>query len=225
LQGLTLSMPPTQAGSSSPHVLNFQISGQGSQAVCVRPSKSSRGAAAKPAVTIDPTTFADLRQQWPPEDPTMLHQKYLARKSTPKSPPGTEIFSYAPPECNSDRAKRWQLWRTLSEIGFFVAELYNGTSYQGYVNSWAGPGSKGQEVVHTGHGTILYMTSTHRLYSPNPRGDMLLRLGIVFAPWQPTIHGWQAYEGRFPATATSLSPAPAVAHINAAPLDFGVSRQ
>ena len=70
-------------------------------------------------------------------------------------------------------------------------------------NSYAGPGAKGQCVVHTTCGTILWMAGTKRLYSPNPQGDLLQRLGMLFQPWSATCDASQTFSGRWPAVATS----------------------
>ena len=124
-----------------------------------------------------------------------------------------------------ERTARWHFWAALSKCGFFVTEYYAFTPYSGYSNCYAGPGSKGQQVVYTkSHGTILWMSSG-RVYCPNPKKDTFERLAVFLDPWQPMSNGTQAFDGRFPSFGTSADPAAAVAQVSANPLDFSISPQ
>ena len=186
--------------------------------------RGSRAGASKPVLVVDESTFADLRQLHPPQDPAVLLQKFQAQSHNPASPQGTEVFQLVRTAGVDDRTARWQFWNAMSQIGFFVRELYCGTEYFNFHNCRAGAGAKGQHVIHTAlHGTILWMSSTNRLYCPNPKGDIFHRMAVAFPAWSATADGWQAFDGRFPTTSTSHVSSDTVAHANAAPADFGLS--
>ena len=184
-----------------------------------------RGSGPKQLLDVTEHEFSDLRSRWPPQDPSALQQMFRDKIATPASPANCETFKFALPPGLDHREARWHLWMNLANIGYFVKELYAGTSHYAHHNCKAGLGAKGQCVVFTEGGTIHWMARTNRLYSPNPRGDILQRMAIFFPPWQPTTDGKPAYDGKWPAVAASANPSSAVFQVNAKPLDFGISHQ
>ena len=113
--------------------------------------------------------------------------------------------------------KRWHFWSELAKVGFFVKEYYLGTAYEACSNTRAGPGAKGQQVVYTNIGTILHMSSTARLYSQNPKGDLTQRLAVHFPPMTVPPAG---FLNHMAATAAGSNPSQIAAQMVAQPLDF-----
>ena len=159
----------------------------------------------KKSLECDETTFKDLRDQWPPRSPTELHARWTELMKHPVSPPATMEFSYTAPSGCDDRECRWHFWQALAQIGFVVHQAVVGTALLPNANSFAGPGAKGQAVVHTKIGTILWMYTSKRVYSPNPQQDLLERLGMIFHPWSPAVAG-KAFPIRGPSVAQPAAP-------------------
>ena len=147
--------------------------------------------------TVAEECYADLRARIPPEDPKLLEAAWPARKASPVSPTGA-LLKFDP-GMPSLREGRWAFWRALSQVGIFVKPYYAFTAWVDKstgrpVNASPGVGSAGQEVVKSPFGTILWMTTTHRLYSPNGGAELLDRLRCVF-PQYNTVHDALPFHG------------------------------
>ena len=167
---------------------------------------AQRGAAHKAYLEFSDDTFADLREKWPLPLPAEIHQRFLNKESSPQSPAGTEIFRFSAPAGSADREARWHLWLALAETGLFVDALVHATPCKQYSNCQAGLGAKGQMVVQTEQGTVLWMMRTNRLYSPNARPGLQQRLAMRFSPWSPITDGGQPLHGRWPSAAAATTP-------------------
>ena len=174
----------------------------------------------KQELLTDESTFSDLRRRWPPIDPRLLCQQYHAKAAEPEAPADTNTFKFTSPPNISVREARWCWWMEMARAGFFVQQLYLGTAFYQYHNCNAGLGTLGQCVIYPfdNSGTILWMYTTQRLYSPCPKGDMYERLAVIFPPWVPTVDGSQTFIGRWPAAMPTTHPAAP------APLDFSLHR-
>ena len=96
-------------------------------------------------------------------------------------------------------------WQELAKIGIFVQELYLGTDFLDHRNAFAGPGTKGQAVVKTQKGTVLWMI-TGRVYSPNPDRELESLLRVVFPPFRPENDATGFANGRFPVLTPMSEP-------------------
>ena len=113
----------------------------------------------------------------------------------------------------------------VGEGRLLCSRVYLGTEYEAYANSYAGAAAKCQHVVHTEHGTVVYMATTGCVYSPNPKKDLLQRLSVFLPPWVAQRDREQAFDASFPATSASPSASQALTQVAAQPLDFSVSSQ
>jgi len=175
-------------------------------------SRGQRVTTARRCLECDVTTFADLRERWPPADPADIHRSFQRLAAAPASADSVTYFSFIAPAGCQDREARWHFWLALADIGYFVQELYLGTNFLADANSQAGIGATGQHVVYAGPdaGTVLWMQRTGRLYTPNGNMDLLRRLRRRFPPFCATVTGAAAFQGRWPATSpSSTSPATA----------------
>ena len=66
---------------------------------------------------------------------------------------------------------------------------------------------------------------TARLYSPNSKNELLLRMAIRFNKWIATVDGKAVLEGNWPTTSQGHDPTPEVAQMNAQPLNFSLTQQ
>ena len=144
----------------------------------------------KGSLECDAQTFADLRERWAPLSPEVYHSRFNLQSASPKSQGDVNTFQYDLSGFGESRAQRWHYWHALADIGVLTRQLFKGSEFEDAAlrldpDSTAGPGSKGQFVVYTTEGTIIYLERTGRLYSPNATADLLRRLRIRFAPWQP----------------------------------------
>ena len=154
----------------------------------------------------DIDTFSDLRSKYQPVDPRVRKQEFagISANPTPPSPKGTTAFKFTTPTGMNDRAARWHVWEQLSKVGCFVRQYYLGTGFESFGNATAGLGSKGQYVIFTdSHGTVLFMGSG-RVHSPSPIGDLIERLGLIFAPYPINDQGDTGLTG---ASSTTWAPA------------------
>ena len=147
------------------------------------PHRGSRQGGSKAQLLCDATTFADLRELLPPENPSMLAKRFQDKAKTSTTPSATDTFLLDTAEHPDNRIKRWVFWAELAKAGLFVRQQYLGTDFSHFINCHAGPGSVGQYVVYTDLGTVLYMTTTKRLYSPNAKPELLRRLAAILGPW------------------------------------------
>ena len=99
----------------------------------------------------------------------------------------------------------------LAEVGLRVAELYSFTNWSSMINSFAGVGSSGQEVVRTPYGTLIWMTRDCRIYSPNGQPELLRLISAGFPAWSPAADMAGHQRRRMPqqvASALAASPMP-----------------
>ena len=99
----------------------------------------------------------------------------------------------------------------LAEVGLRVAELYSFTNGSSMINSFAGVGSSGQEVVRTPYGTLIWMTRDCRIYSPNGQPELLRPISAGFPAWSPAADMAGHQRRRMPqqvASALAASPMP-----------------
>ena len=148
--------------------------------------------------TLPIETFADLREQWPPEDPSALLAAWGQRCSQPMSCEDIQTLKFDPQV--EGREGCWAFWRVLSHCGIFVKPYSALTSFvdpvtNHPVNASPGIGSTGQEVVKSVFGTVMWMTTTHRAYVPSQDGELIRRLRVVFPPWNP-VHDAKSHSRR-----------------------------
>jgi hypothetical protein len=142
---------------------------------------------------VDNLTFADLRVQWQPENPTRICDHFRSKSNEPLSPKGTESFHFVSPVASiSERVQQWHFWLAVAKTGYMTRELYIGSKYETTVSAHhaatgecsAGAGTPGQCIIYTPDGTLIWRMSQECIVTPNPTGDLLRRLAIFFTPWQ-----------------------------------------
>ena len=152
------------------------------------PTRKSQSRSTKKGLQADENTFADLWAKHRPVDPKELHAQLQEAKQDPASTGNVQTVEFKPSQFGtkqySEREGRWLFWQELGRIGVFVRELYMGTKNWQFSNADAGPGSKGQCVVFSEQGTILWM-STGRVYRPQWRR----RAGCTTEDCIPTVDG------------------------------------
>jgi hypothetical protein len=131
----------------------------------------------------------------PSGSPSQSAFKQKPPAKTTQKPPGANAFAFSSPRGYDARAARWHLWLALSEVGYFVKQLYLVTCFLKHAvpTCDAGHGSPGQVIVYTHDGTILCLPSTYRLYCENPKRDLLQRLAMKFPAFskKSTSHATQ----------------------------------
>jgi hypothetical protein len=176
-----VSLPPVTTQESTPAALDFSVPNWSRKLDFSVKSTKCRGARKETPLVADENAFADLRRQRPPQDPRILHQQFMDAKTTQKLTVANTFAFAAPVDCDT-RAAVWHLWLTLSEVGYFVKQMYLGTEFLKHAvpTCDAGKGSPGQAIVYTHDGTIEWLISSGRLYCQNPKNDLLPRLAKKF---------------------------------------------
>ena len=177
----------------------------------------------KPDLACDPQIVQELRSRFAPDDPVKLLEAFRQKTKSPEAPAGTEKFTFHPPPGSSFPEARWHLWKSLARVAVFIRELYTDTDYKPYINSKAGPGSSGQAVVYSNDGTIIWIPSSKRLYSPNASGDLIKRLAVFFSPLQTEAEGKHWLGSHWHVSAAGADPAGIADQMAATPLDFSIS--
>ena len=78
--------------------------------------------------------YQDLRILQPVLYPDQQEVVYESQALAPASPPGTVILHYEAPSMTDSRARRWQWWQHISQVGYYVREQYMFTKWESRIN-------------------------------------------------------------------------------------------
>jgi hypothetical protein len=145
--------------------------------------------------TTLPVTFHDLREKHPPENPDVLARQWPSLKALSNA----QAFKFDPGPMPFRQA-RWLLWERLSCCGVLVKAFYEHSQWwdeetQQPSNATSFSGSECQEVIKSKFGTILWMTTTHRVYNTSGGEAMTSRLQKVLQAFNPVNDAPDGFHG------------------------------
>ena len=144
------------------------------------------------------SAYQDLRLLQPVLDPEQQEALYASKAAAPASPPGTAILRYEAPSMTDPRARRWQWWQHVSQVGYYVREHYMFTKWEGRINCSAA-GNEGQVVIRAASGTFTWLPADKRIMISNSSSGIQARLEVICSPWRPEADMVRRYHrGKLP---------------------------
>ena len=127
-------------------------------------------------------TFSDLRVSHPGEPTCVLEEKYRQLRANAAAMDAIEATQERcfTSTATDARVIKWLFWAELKKIGIIVKQAVMFTEDEKHANSVAGLGTPGQCVVVSPIGTIILLTSSGRLLTPNSGMTLGRRLSLAF---------------------------------------------
>ena len=111
-------------------------------------------------------------------------EAYCQLQLSPVTPQGAQLYRFDPGNLDDLRARKWSLWKKVSEVGIFVKDYYLHTQYVHHANA-AASGNSGQIVVKTQQGTLTWVPNDRRVSISNNSPTLRTKLSLIVEPWHP----------------------------------------